>query len=144
MHFGRRHPEDEPEINLVPFIDVLLVILIFLMLTTTYARFTELKITLPVANAQASTPLPRQLGITISAEGRYALDNRPVDGSSVERLAAEILSATGNNDKTVLVISADAATPHQYVINAMDAARRAGITRLTFAAQHSWAGGTDR
>ena len=142
MNFKRQTTED-PEVNLIPLIDVLLVILIFLMISTTYSKFTELKITLPVANAQASTPLPRQLNITISAEGRYALDNRPVDGSSVERLAAEILSATGNNDKIVLVISADAATPHQYVINAMDAARRAGITRLTFAAQHSWAGGTD-
>lgn len=142
MNF-RKHREEEPEINLVPFIDVLLVILIFLMLTTTYARFTELKITLPVANAQSNAPLPQELTITISAEGRYMINNRMVDGSSVERLAAELVSASNNNDKALLLISADAATPHQYVINVMDAARRAGLTHLTFAAQHSWAGGAD-
>ena len=134
MNFRTRHRED-PEINLIPFIDVLLVVLIFVMLTTTYAKFTELKINLPVANAQSTKPRPKELVVVVTADGRYSIDNRPVEGRSVELLAAALTAGTGASRDTVIVLTADASATHQSVINVMDAARRAGLSQLTFATQ---------
>jgi biopolymer transport protein ExbD len=134
MNF-RRHRHEEPEINLIPFIDVLLVILIFLMLSTTYSRFTELQLTLPSANAEAIRERPAQIVVAIAADGRTLLDRREVDGRSVERLTAELTAAAAGRNDAVLIISADALSSHQSVINVLDAARRAGLARLTFAAQ---------
>jgi len=130
------HPRrDEPEINLIPFIDVLLVVLIFLMLTTTYSRFTELQINLPAANAERLRERPQEVIIAVASDGRYAINRRPVDGRSVENLAAELRAAAGGRDDVVVIISADATAAHQSVVNVLDAARRAGLVRLTFAAQ---------
>jgi len=134
MNF-RRHRNEEPEINLIPFIDVLLVILIFLMLSTTYSRFTELQLTLPAANAEQMRERPAEIIVAIAADGRTLLNRREVDGRSVERLAAELSAAASGRDDAVLIISADALSSHQSVINVLDAARRAGLARLTFAAQ---------
>jgi biopolymer transport protein ExbD len=134
MNF-RRHRHEEPEINLIPFIDVLLVILIFLMLSTTYSRFTELQLTLPSANAEAMHERPGEIVIAIAADGRTLLNRRAVDGRSVELLTAELSAAAAGRSDTVLIISADAMTTHQSVINVLDAARRAGLARLSFAAQ---------
>jgi biopolymer transport protein ExbD len=134
MNF-RRHRHEEPEINLIPFIDVLLVILIFLMLSTTYSRFTELQLTLPSANAEAMRERPAEIVIAIGADGRTLLNRRAVDGRSVELLTAELTAAAAGRSDTVLIISADAMTTHQSVINVLDAARRAGLARLSFAAQ---------
>ena len=134
MKFSRRRPE-EPEINLIPFIDVLLVVLIFLMLSTTYSRFTELQVNLPAADAEASKVKPGEIIVAVSNDGRYSINRKPVDGRSVERLAAELISAAAGKPDTVVIISADALTAHQSVVNVLDAARRAGLSRLTFAAQ---------
>src|SRR6185369_2182716 len=81
MNFRKPRPED-PEINLIPFIDVLLVVLIFLMLSTTYSKFTELQVTLPVANAEKPRENPREIIVAVSADGRYAVNRKPVDGRS--------------------------------------------------------------
>jgi biopolymer transport protein ExbD len=136
MGLNFRKPQaEEPEINLIPFIDVLLVILIFLMLSTTYSKFTELQVSLPVANAEPSQDRPKEIIVSIAADGRYAIDKKPIDGRSVEMLTAELARvAAGVTDPTVIV-SADATAAHQSVINVMDAARRAGLARLTFATQ---------
>ena len=134
MKFSRRRPE-EPEINLIPFIDVLLVVLIFLMLSTTYARFTELQVNLPSADAEASKARPGEIIVAVSNDGRYAINGKAVDGRSVDRLSAELISAAAGRPDTVVIISADALTAHQAVVNVLDAARRAGLLRLTFAAQ---------
>jgi biopolymer transport protein ExbD len=134
MKFGRRR-HDEPEINLIPFIDVLLVVLIFLMLTTTFSRFTELQVNLPAASAEAMRERPGEIVVAISSDGRYVVNRRPVDGRSVELLTAELQSAAGGRADTVVIISADAMAAHQSVVNVLDAARRAGLVRLTFAAQ---------
>ncbi|HSN33412.1 MAG TPA: biopolymer transporter ExbD [Ideonella sp.] len=136
MNF-RKHPAEEPEINLIPFIDVLLVILIFLMLSTTYSKFTELQVSLPVADAEKSKDYPHEIIVAVSADGRYAVNRRPVDGRSVELLAAELRAAAGDNRDAVLIVSADATAAHQSVINVLDAARRVGLARLTFATQAS-------
>ncbi len=136
LNFRRTRP-DEPEINLIPFIDVLLVILIFLMLSTTYSKFTELQITLPVADAEQARDRPHEIIVAVSADGRYAVDKKPVDGRSVEALATELTAAAGGSSDMILIVSADATAAHQSVINVMDAARRAGIAKLTFATQSS-------
>ena len=134
LRFGKNPPE-EPEINLIPFIDVLLVILIFLMLSTTYSKFTELQITLPAADSERLRDRPREIIVVVSADGRYAVNRRQVDGRSIELLTAELTAAAQGNPDMVVIVSADALSPHQSVINVMDAARRAGLGRLTFAAQ---------
>ncbi len=134
MKFSRRRPE-EPEINLIPFIDVLLVVLIFLMLSTTYSKFTELQVNLPAADADKLRERPLEVVVAVSADGRYAVNKKPVDGRSVETLTAEIAAAAGGRTDTVVVVSADALTAHQAVVNVLDASRRAGLARLTFAAQ---------
>ncbi|MFM7506079.1 MAG: ExbD/TolR family protein [Rubrivivax sp.] len=134
MKFGRRRLE-EPEINLIPFIDVLLVVLIFLMLSTTYSRFTELQINLPAADAERLRERPSEVIVSVAADGRYAVNRRPVDGRSVEALSAALAAASGGRPEVVLIVSADALAAHQSVVNVLDAARRAGLSRLTFAAQ---------
>ena len=132
---------EEPEINLIPFIDVLLVVLIFLMLSTTYSRFTELQINLPAADAEKLRERPGEVIVAVAADGRYAVNRKPVDGKSVELLTAELSSAAAGRPDTVVIISADALAAHQAVVNVLDAARRAGLSRLTFAAQTAGAAG---
>ena len=134
MNFRKPRPED-PEINLIPFIDVLLVILIFLMLSTTYSKFTELSVTLPSANAEASRDRPAEIIVSVAADGRYTVDHQPVDGRNVDALTLALRTAAESRKEPFLIISADAMSTHQAVINVMDAARRAGLSRMTFAAQ---------
>jgi biopolymer transport protein ExbD len=136
-----KHTRDDPEINLIPFIDVLLVVLIFLMLSTTYSKFTELQVTLPVANADKPRDNPKEIIIAVSNDGRYAINRKAVDGRSVDILAAEITAAAQGSKDAIIIISADATAAHQSVISVLDAARRAGMVRLTFAAQNGSGGG---
>jgi biopolymer transport protein ExbD len=134
MKFSRRKLE-EPEINLIPFIDVLLVVLIFLMLSTTYSRFTELQINLPAANAEQMRDRPGEIIVAVAADGRYSVNRKSVDGRSIDVLTTELSAAAAGRVDTVVIISADALAAHQAVVNVLDAARRAGLSRLTFAAQ---------
>ena len=140
MNFRKRTPSVEPEINLIPFIDVLLVVLIFLMLTTTWSRLTEINMTLPLADAQKQKDRPQQIVLTVSAQGQYAVNKSPIDGTSVGALAA-VLGPLGSKEVT-LVISADAKASHQSVVNAMEAARRSGLSQITFATQSSESSGS--
>ncbi|MDH5329431.1 MAG: biopolymer transporter ExbD [Aquincola sp.] len=134
MNFRKPRDED-PEINLIPFIDVLLVVLIFLMLSTTYSKFTELQITLPTAEAEKLRERPAEIIVAVSGDGRYVINHTGIDGRSVEALANALTSAAQGQKDPVVIISADATSAHQSVINVLDAARRAGLVRLTFAAQ---------
>ena len=134
MNFRKPRAED-PEINLIPFIDVLLVILIFLMLSTTYSKFTELQVTLPTADADASRDRPAEIVVAVAADGRYTVDHQAVEGRNVDALTAALQTAAASRKEPFLIISADAMSTHQAVINVMDAARRAGLSRMTFAAQ---------
>jgi biopolymer transport protein ExbD len=136
MNFRKARPE-EPEINLIPFIDVLLVILIFLMLSTTYTKFTELQVNLPAANSDAARIRDKEIIVAVAADGRYAVNGQAVDGRSVELLTAELSKASGGPGDTPVIVSADATAAYQSVVNVMDAARRAGLPRLTFAAQRN-------
>jgi biopolymer transport protein ExbD len=135
-----RHGSEDPEINLIPFIDVLLVVLIFLMLTTTYSKFTELQVRLPVADAEAQRQQPREIVVAVGRDGRYAVDRKGLDNTSVDGLAAALQAAADGKPDTVVIISADATASHQAVINVMDAARRSGLAQITFATQSSATG----
>lgn len=136
MNFRPRQKE-EPEINLIPFIDVLLVILIFLMLSTTYSKFTELQLTLPVADAQQLRDHPREVIVSVAADGRYAVGKNPLEGRHVEQVARALSEAATAGSESVVIISADAAAPHQSVVTVMEAARRVGLSQITFATQSS-------
>ncbi|WP_066261438.1 ExbD/TolR family protein [Hydrogenophaga flava] len=136
MNF-RPGTRDEPEINLIPFIDILLVVLIFLMLTTTYSKYTQLQVNLPVADAEAQRSAPKEVIVSVSSDGRYAINQALLDSSSVESLTRALEEATQDTRDMVIIISADAAATHQSVINVMDAARRAGLVQITFATQQS-------
>jgi len=139
MNF-RPGTRDEPEINLIPFIDILLVVLIFLMLTTTYSKFTELKVNLPVADAEAQRQNSKEMIVAVGSDGRYAINQAVLDGVSVEQLTRALAAAAHGDREMVVIISADATATHQSVINVMDAARRAGLVQITFATQQP---GTD-
>jgi len=134
MHF-RHGARDEPEINLIPFIDVLLVVLIFLMLSTTYSKFTEMQLRLPVADADAQRDHPKEIIVAVAADGRYAINKTALPDRSVETVAAALAAATGGGKDSVVIISADATAAHQAVITVMEAARRAGLSQITFATQ---------
>ena len=131
----RRPIDEEPEINLIPLIDVLLIVLIFLAITTTYSRFSELKITLPSAEATQPQERPRELGVAVTADGRYALERKLLPSTDVKSLADTLRTAADGREDAVIVINADAQAPHQAVISVMEAARLAGIVRITFATQ---------
>jgi len=136
MNF-RPRPKDEPEINLIPFIDVLLVVLIFLMLTTTYSKFTEMQLQLPVADTEAQRDYPKEVIVAVSADGRYMINKLAITGRSPEDLASALADAAKAGKDSVVIISADATATHQSVITVMEAARRIGLTQITFATQTS-------
>jgi biopolymer transport protein ExbD len=134
MNFHRRRPDD-PEINLIAFIDVLMVILIFLMLSTTFSRFTELQVSLPTADADKLPQRSPEIIVAVSGDGRYSVKGQLIDGRRVDLLAAALAEAAAGRNDAMVIVSADALAAHQSVINVLDAARRAGLVRLTFAAQ---------
>ena len=136
MNF-RPKQQDEPEINLIPFIDVLLVVLIFLMLSTTYSKFTELQIKLPVADADAQRDYAKELVVAIGADGTYSINRQVVAGRTMENVATALTEAAKAGKDTVIIISADASARHQSVITVMEAARRVGLNQITFATQSS-------
>jgi len=134
MNFrGRTQGQDELDINLIPLIDVLLVMLIFLAATTSFARYTQLKVTLPQAAAEQQAP--PAIEIAISQDGHYALNGILLDAATPEDIAAALARAAQRQSEPVLVINADAQATHQSVVNVMEAARQAGIGRVNFTAQ---------
>lgn len=138
MNFRRGKNHEQPEINLIPFIDVLLVILIFLMVTTTYSKFSELQITLPTANAEKPSQRLFELNVSVNANGDFAINNERILFVSVSQLASEMqkrVPKTGDEKGPVVIISADGAAHHQNVIHILEAARLAGLDRVTFATQ---------
>jgi biopolymer transport protein ExbD len=133
----RHGSRDEPEINLIPFIDVLLVVLIFLMLSTTYSKFTELQIKLPVADTEQLRNYAREVIVAVSSDGRYMVNKTAVQGRSIETLGSALADAAKAGKDSIIIISADASASHQSVITVMEAARRHGLTQITFATQNA-------
>jgi biopolymer transport protein ExbD len=137
----RRPLEEEPEVNLIPLIDVLLIVLIFLAVTTTYSRFSELQIELPTADATKTQNRPQEIQIGVTADGRIAIERVLVGVTEPAALAEQLQRVARGRDKPLLVINADAQAPHQAVINVMEAARLANLPRISFATQRQTAGG---
>ncbi len=136
MNFQRGRPREEPEINLIPMIDVLLVILIFLMITTTYSKFAGLEINLPTADTQAAQEQPSQIDVVVTAAGDVLVNKAPIGSRDVDAIAAALQRAAGSGPKEpVVVINADAKATHQSVIDVMQAAQHAGLTHISFATQ---------
>ena len=136
MRFARTQKED-PEINLIPMIDVLLVIIIFLMLTTTYSRFAELKINLPSADAERKPERSNEINVLISANGQYVLQRKPVQFRDVASLAEELRRAGSGMKDAIVVVNADNNANYQSVIRVMDAARQAGYGQVVFAVEQT-------
>lgn len=136
MNLRGSRAKDDPEINFVPLIDVMLVILIFLMVTTTYQRISELQIDLPRADASATSQQPREIDVGLDAHGRYSIaGGAPFAFTTAEEMAQRLRLAAGANRDPVIVISADARASHQSVVRVMEAARDNGFTHITFATQ---------
>ena len=136
MRFARTRKED-PEINLIPLIDVLLVIIIFLMLTTTYSKFAELQINLPSAAAEKQFERANEINVVISATGQYLLQRKPIQFRDVASLAQQLRSAGAGLKDPIVVINADNNATHQSVIRVMDAARQAGYGQVAFAVEQA-------
>ncbi len=130
-----RDKSPEPEINLIPFIDILLVVVIFLMLSTTYSKFTEMQLNLPVADAPAQQDRPNEVIVAISSEGVFVVNKTPVNTRDVQGLSQALAQVTQRMENPMVIISADAQASHQSVMMVMEAARRNGLNQLTFAAQ---------
>jgi biopolymer transport protein ExbD len=137
MNFQRGKEKEPLEINLVPMIDVMLVILIFLMITTTYSKYTELQINLPAADAEKQLERAGEVAVLVNAQGQYVVNRAPVAYVSVEQLAGELKRAAGAAREPVVVVSADANATHQSVVRVMEAARIAGLQHITFTTQAS-------
>lgn len=137
MNFKRGRTREEPEINFIPLIDLLLVILIFLMVTTTYSKYAELQINLPEATAEKSPERPQVINIGVDANGKYAVNGAPVTFANVDAFANTLRdTATAASMKDpVIAIGADAGATHQAVVNVMESARLAGYTKISFTTQ---------
>ena len=142
---SHRSATTEPEINLIPFIDVLLVVLIFLMLSTTYSKFTELQLKLPTADAGAAKDRPNEIRVSVNNAGIYSVNGTIVQQRGVLALAAALAEASKTigspvaGKEPIIIISADAQATHQSVISVMEAARQTGLNQITFATQKTGA-----
>ncbi len=141
MRFRTESRRDHPEVNLIAFIDVLLVILIFLMVSTTFTRFSALQVRLPTAESSTRQALPRLVTVSVDANGRFAIDGRVSAARDPQALAVALKDMAQANPECVVEIRADAMATHQSVVHVMEAARLAGLPRLVFATQ---SGGTNR
>jgi biopolymer transport protein ExbD len=135
MNFRRGRVREDPDINLIPLIDILIVILIFLFLTTTYSRFAELQINLPEASADRATDKPQMLTIAVDALGHYAINGVTTNYSDPQQFANALRDAAKGAKEPVIAISADQKATHQSVINVMESARLAGYNHISFTTQ---------
>jgi biopolymer transport protein ExbD len=135
MNFRRGRAREEPDINLIPLIDILIVILIFLFLTTTYSRFAELQINLPEAAAERAADRPQVLSVAVDASGKYAINGSATAFGNTQSFANALKEAAKGSKEPVIAISADAAATHQAVINVMESARLAGYNHISFTTQ---------
>ena len=134
---GGTSASPEPEINLIPFIDVLLVVLIFLMISTTFTHYQELAITLPTANGNETQAESKQIHIAVSRDGRFAINGKVTDASQLSNALANTLTQLNINGdaNTQVNIDADAKAPHQSVMTALEAARDANLSNIVFSSQ---------
>lgn len=136
MNFQRGHRQVEPEVNLIPLIDVVLVIIIFLMLTTTFSKVSGLEINLPTAEAESSESSPDEITVAVTPGGDVIVNGAPVGSREINAIATALSRAVlPGGRESIIVINADAQASHQSVIDVMQAAQRAGLPHITFAIQ---------
>lgn len=135
MNFQRGRKHDDIEINFIPLIDVLLVIIIFLIVSATFSRTNELQINLPTAEANAQQDKPLMIEVAVSATGQYSINGKLLSDGNVSAISAALQSAANGGKEPTIVINADASSTHQAVVNVMEASRLAGYTHITFATQ---------
>lgn len=132
MNFKRKSSLEDPEINFIPLIDVLLVIIIFLVVSTTFSKFSELKINLPIAEANQSKDKDDSINIIITEDGQYSINERIIESVSLEKLVTELKAESKGKTDIPVIINADAMTTHQSVVDVMEASRLVGLNRITF------------
>ena len=132
MNFKRKSSLEDPEINFIPLIDVLLVIIIFLVVSTTFSKFSELKINLPIAEANQSKDKDDSINIIITEDGQYSINERIIESVSLEKLVTELKAESNGKTDMPVIINADAMTTHQSVVDVMEASRLVGLNRITF------------
>jgi biopolymer transport protein ExbD len=132
MGFKRKSRLEDPEINFIPLIDVLLVIIIFLIVSTTFSKFSELKINLPTADSNPVEEKLLPINVTVTKDGQYAINEEILSQNSIDSIEKRLIQIAGNAKDLPVIINADAMTPHQSVVNIMEASRRAGLTKITF------------
>ena len=132
MNFRRKSSLEDPEINFIPLIDVLLVIIIFLVVSTTFSKFSELKINLPIAEANQSKDKDDSINIIITEGGQYSINERIIESVSLEKLVTELKAESKGKTDIPVIINADAMTTHQSVVDVMEASRLVGLNRITF------------
>ncbi len=143
MNFHRGYHREEPEINLIPMIDVLLVILIFLMITTTYSKFSGLEINLPTADSSPVQEQPAEINVVVTASGDVLINKSPLGSRDVVQIAnalKRLAPNPGGDDaakEPVVIINADAKATHQSVVDVMQAAQQAGLSHISFATQQN-------
>lgn len=135
MNFQRGQGREQPEINLIPMIDVLLVIIIFLMMTTTYAKFSGIEINLPTADSTKAPEQPNEIDVAVTATGQFLVNKSPIAGTDVKSIAEALQRASGGKQDPTIIINADAKATHQSVVDVMQAAQTAGYPHISFATQ---------
>ena len=125
--------EDEPEVNLTPLIDVVFLLLIFFMVSTTFEQQSRIQIELPEATATPTETEDETLEIVIDAQGRYFIGERQVVNTELKTLKSAISKAVDGRESLTVIIRADASTPHQAVITALDATSQLGLTQISLA-----------
>jgi len=128
---------EEIDLNLTPLIDVVFLLLIFFMVSTTFEKTARLKVDLPEASAQAVQQSNNKIVIGIDAKGRYYINDRQLVNTQIKTLKLALTKVSGDNKEMPIVLRADAKTPHQSVVRAMDAASQLGLTRLSISTVES-------
>ena len=132
MNFRRKSSLEDPEINFIPLIDVLLVIIIFLVVSTTFSKFSELKINLPIAEANQSKDKNDSINIIITEDGQYSINEKIIESVSIEKLVIELKAESSGKKDMPVIINADEMNTHQSVVDVMEASRIVGLNRITF------------
>lgn len=140
MNFRRGQRREEPEINFIPLVDLLMVIIIFLMVTTTYVRFSEVQVSLPAAAAERKAERPVEITVAVSGDARYAIDGTAAPWRDAAGFARQLEQAAAGRNEATIVIHADAGASHQSVVNVLEAARLAGLGKVSFATQSGASG----
>ena len=132
MRISRRNRSDDIELNFIPLIDVLLVVIIFLMVTTTFAKLSEIKINLPVAAESSAKKKTKPINIMITEDGRFVVNEKLMESILIDDMAEVLRGIAEGKEDTSVIISADANARHQSIINVMEAARKANLSKIAF------------